>query len=542
MALRYRKGVRVWRAPLVTLLLGLSLAPAAYGQVTAFTYQGRLKSGGNAADGQFDFQFSLWDALTGGAQHGPTLTFDGVGADPAPITVAGGLFTVELDFGDRFPGAPRYLHIAVRPHAVGSYTPLTPRQQLTPTPYALGLQYPFVGNGANGANPLFSIQNTSSGGVAIAGESSLWHGVYGRNGAGSGLAPLFGYGTGAWGDTDNGNGAVGTSGTGFGMYGATGAVTGINPPSTAGVVGESHDGRGVIGLSVNNDGLYGDGANGVQGVSSASSGNGVLGICNVGGSAYGVWGESSTGYGVVGTQAGNSNFGELGTPNNGVYGQSYTGAGIWAEGTGDGLTRVALRADNQSGGGIAIWGTTNSSDANAVLTNSGTGDLIKGFSGPSGGNLVFEVQNNGTTVVSVLQVTGADLAEHFPMAEKVQPGMVVEIDPDTPGKLRLAHGTYNHRVAGVISGANKLNAGVVLSDGKVGEQDQPVALSGRVWAYCDATEHPIAPGDLITTAERPGYAMAVTDRERADGAILGKAMSGLKQGETGLVLVLVNLR
>jgi hypothetical protein len=35
--------------------------------------------------------------------------------------------------------------------------------------------------------------------------------------------------------------------------------------------------------------------------------------------------------------------------------------------------------------------------------------------------------------------------------------------------------------------------------------------------------------------------MKVTDREKANGAILGKAMSGLKEGK-GLILVLVALQ
>ena len=114
-----------------------------------------------------------------------------------------------------------------------------------------------------------------------------------------------------------------------------------------------------------------------------------------------------------------------------------------------GSAKWRLRADNQSSAGIGVWSTTNSSDANIVATNTGTGDIFRGFSGPSGGNLVFQVQNNGTTVVSVLQITGgADLAEHFPMTERVQPGMVVEIDPQAAGKLRLSHGAYNPRLAG----------------------------------------------------------------------------------------------
>jgi hypothetical protein len=69
-----------------------------------------------------------------------------------------------------------------------------------------------------------------------------------------------------------------------------------------------------------------------------------------------------------------------------------------------------------------------------------------------------------------------------------------------------------------------------------------VALSGRVWVHCDAQEHGVEPGDFLTTATRPGHAMPVVDRARADGAIIGKAMSRLEKGGCGLVLVLVNLQ
>ena len=48
-------------------------------------------------------------------------------------------------------------------------------------------------------------------------------------------------------------------------------------------------------------------------------------------------------------------------------------------------------------------------------------------------------------------------------------------------------------------------------------------------------------GDLLTTSPTPGHCMKATDRERRDGAILGKAMGSLNEGK-GLVLVLVSLQ
>ena len=62
---------------------------------TAFTYQGRLTDGGNPANGEYDFQFRLYDAATGGSQVGSTIS-------KGDVTVTDGLFTVEVDFGTIF--------------------------------------------------------------------------------------------------------------------------------------------------------------------------------------------------------------------------------------------------------------------------------------------------------------------------------------------------------------------------------------------------------------------------------------------------------
>jgi hypothetical protein len=68
-----------------------------------------------------------------------------------------------------------------------------------------------------------------------------------------------------------------------------------------------------------------------------------------------------------------------------------------------------------------------------------------------------------------------------------------------------------------------------------------VALSGRVYVQADASNGSIKPGDLLTTSSTPGRAMRVSDHLKAQGAILGKAMTGLDEGQ-GMVLVLVTLQ
>lgn len=101
---------------------------------TAFTYQGHLKTGSVPVDGTCDFRFRLYDATSGGTQ---------IGTDQyrTDVSVNRGLFTVQLDFGaGAFQGDARWLAIAVRcPAGSGSYIALSPRQALTPAPYALAL-------------------------------------------------------------------------------------------------------------------------------------------------------------------------------------------------------------------------------------------------------------------------------------------------------------------------------------------------------------------------------------------------------------------
>ena len=111
------------------LAIGI-LAPFGMAQTTGFIYQGSLNSGGVVANGNHDFEFALFDAVSGGAQLGATLPQNGV-------AVTNGIFAVSLDFGSQFPGAGRFLEIRVRPTGGGAFTPLTPRQQITSAPYAV---------------------------------------------------------------------------------------------------------------------------------------------------------------------------------------------------------------------------------------------------------------------------------------------------------------------------------------------------------------------------------------------------------------------
>src|SRR5262245_37136957 len=100
----HRRSFRFAAAAAVAMFAGAALGDPL---TTAFTYQGRLLQGGNAPTALYDFQFSLFDAATGGALQGQTVQIGGV-------SVANGLFTVNLDFGPQYNDTRRFLQIAVR--------------------------------------------------------------------------------------------------------------------------------------------------------------------------------------------------------------------------------------------------------------------------------------------------------------------------------------------------------------------------------------------------------------------------------------------
>jgi hypothetical protein len=155
----------------------------------------------------------------------------------------------------------------------------------------------------------------------------------------------------------------------------------------------------------------------------------------------------------------------------------------------------------------------------------------------------YTLDINGTTRTHSIIITGgADLAEPFKMGGREMPkGSVVVIDKEHPGELALSSREYDSCVAGIVSGANGINPGIALHQQGMMDGDQNVALSGRVYVLADASKGAIEPGDLLTTSGIPGHAMKVTDHKRSQGAIIGKAMTGLAKGR-GMVLVLVTLQ
>lgn len=130
-----RSRLRFVAATAVAVGLAVSFSQGQTPVSTAFTYQGLLQDQGSAATGVCDLQFRLFDSATGSTQIGSTLCAN-------DVTVTAGTFTVSLDFGQQFSGSSRYLEILVRSQSqwdcsvASGYTTLSPRQELTTTPFA----------------------------------------------------------------------------------------------------------------------------------------------------------------------------------------------------------------------------------------------------------------------------------------------------------------------------------------------------------------------------------------------------------------------
>lgn len=99
-------------------------------QSTGFSYQGVLTYGANPANGSYDFRFVLTDAVTGGNQIAGPFAVNGA-------VVSNGLFLVAVDFGGVFTGTNYWLDVGVRTNGSGNFISLTPRQPITPSPYAV---------------------------------------------------------------------------------------------------------------------------------------------------------------------------------------------------------------------------------------------------------------------------------------------------------------------------------------------------------------------------------------------------------------------
>jgi len=157
----------------LAVLSAIGLSESTLAQGTAFTYQGRFYDGATPANGNYDMRFHVYSLSSGGVVLAGPIT-------NAPIVVSNGLFTTTLDFGPGvFNGQVCWLQIGARTNgSAGGYTALSPRQQLTPTPYAI------FAEGANAANlvgsipagDLSGVNGSGLTGVALLGGMNIFNG------------------------------------------------------------------------------------------------------------------------------------------------------------------------------------------------------------------------------------------------------------------------------------------------------------------------------------------------------------------------------
>lgn len=259
----------------------------------------------------------------------------------------------------------------------------------------------------------------------------------------------------------------------------------------------------------------------------------ILSVANLG-NGNGLTGRAVFGSAVSGRSQQNSGvYGRTDVPGGeraGVYGYSDAGTGV----TGRSGSYNGIKAISRS-------------DEHAALAcgNEGAGPAIYAAGGSRGvaaifsGHVEIRSQKTGGTVIELGE--GLDYAEGFDInaSAPIEPGSVLVIDPETPGRLTVSTRPYDRAVAGVVAGANGQGSGVRL--GSAGH-DGDVALAGRVYCRVEASHGAVEPGDLLTTSGLAGWAMKATDPTRAQGAVLGKAMERLPEGERGLILILVTLQ
>lgn len=459
---------------------------------TMFTYQGRLIDSNKSADGQYDFQFKLYDSLLTGMQSGNTIDINN-------LDVIDGYFTTELDFGsDVFNGDARWLEIDARPNG-GGFTTLSPRQEITPVPYSLQTRGIFVDNAGNVGIGTKNPQARLSLGAEIPPtlkKLAVWDGIDDFYGLGADWGKITVYA--------NNEVKMTVTDTGYVGIGTT------SPSYKLDVAGPVNLNKGTTGTAMRVNGLEALWSNGNY-FSWGSGGNANYFADNVG----------------IGTT----------TPQeklhvSGGRARFDLGAGQINMSTPGGWPGIIAYAPNGHRRDITYDDSGMSISVSSTASPPATGNGIR----------IFE---DGKVAVKILQITGgSDMAEPFDVkeADAVKAGMVLSIDPENPGKLKISQKAYDRCVAGIISGAGGVEPGMLMTQsGSAADGEYPVALTGRVYCFADASYGKIQPGDLLTTSDTPGYAMKVADYNRAQGAVLGKAMTKLDEGR-GMVLVLVTLQ
>ncbi len=345
-------------AALTLLLATLILRPStASAQGTAFTYQGSLNDNGSPANGtNYGMVFYLYDAPSNGTVLGNL----GI----ASVSVSNGVFTVPLDFGTNFPGADRWLEITVQKNG-GGFTTLSPRQKLSPSPYAItagNVSGPLPAGQLTGNIPAASIAGSYTSAVTMNNPANNFTGVFTGNGAGLTNIP--------------------TSGSAWQLTGNAGTTAGPNFLGTTDNQPLEFDVNGLRAMRLEptaNDASHSNFVNVVGGSPANSVAPGTYGATISGGGAANYFGSSQSNsvaanFGSIGGGGGNmiqaSAVGSTiggGTAN--IIQTNLIGAFI---GGGSGNT-IQSRTDGQIDSSVIVGGGGNTIQTNAHLSFIGGG-------------------------------------------------------------------------------------------------------------------------------------------------------------------------
>ena len=469
---------------IVILMLGVGIAgampsdappaPAAFQADVSgsISYQGRLtNSGGSPLDGTYTMRFIVYDDAVAGSA-----LWD---SGDLSVSVENGLFNVQLGVDPtHFDGRALWVNIIV-----GGET-LSPRQEILPAPYALGLRAgaDIVGDSLDATDAALSgfapatgtaLYADAAGGVGVFGDSEGTYGVWGSSNDSWGgyFTSENGYGlrVNTNGADHYDHGAYITSNRGYGVYaqstynqgvrGEAGDITGIAQPlGPVGIVGLGQN-RGVVGSSVSGTGVY-----------ASSTDN------------YGVWGQSTNYRGVTGrTSRSDNNYGFY-TPDN-IFSANYNRVGAVMQ----------------------------------VMQNNGAEPLSPGDV------VVFNGVNQSAAVVDapVVQVKKVDAANSTAVAGVVFSRFNINaVDPDFDTFTDVA-GTANRAAAMEVTPAGDIAPGEYVL----------VVVQGLAQVRVNTVERTaIQPGDLLSASSVIGSAGRVATvmqngvETAVPGAVFGKAL------------------
>ena len=374
-------------------------------------------------------------------------------------------------------------------------------------------------------------ENSAGGGIGVSGSCDAGHGVHGESKKSRGVVGISQDFHGVFGKSEHN---VGVAGESQAMMGVLGVCTGPVPAgggSGEGVRGENRNsgGIGVSGFCATGHGVHGESktsrgvvgiSDGFQGVFGHSKGN--VGVAGESESMYGVLGTctSAAGVGVVGVNAGGD--GVVGRGRRGVVGESDAWQGVY------GHSRTNAGVVGESDEFVGVWAMSRKATSASLSAHNAAGGLAGYFEGD-------------VIVTGDISLANGDCAEDFDIAgvQTIEPGTVMVLGAE--GALFASSEAYDKRVAGVISGAGDYKPGLVLDKQVSDRNRQPVALMGKVFCKVDARFGAIEVGDLLTSSATPGHAMRTSDPLKAFGAVIGKALRPLKDGQ-GLIPILVTLQ